>query len=97
MLAAQGGRCAICRKVPRNRYLAVDHDHRTGAVRGLLCYLCNTALGIWEFDKTTAFNAAVYLSRIVDQWQEDPLVTLANLIVDKNNPYPYDSEEGLPF
>ena len=41
MLAAQGGGCAICGTPPRNRRLDVDHDHRTGRVRGLLCWTCN--------------------------------------------------------
>lgn len=41
MLAAQGGRCAICRARPKSKRLAVDHDHRTGEVRGLLCSRCN--------------------------------------------------------
>jgi hypothetical protein len=46
MLCTQGGGCAICRRPPKgSRRLAVDHDHETGRIRGLLCTLCNTALG----------------------------------------------------
>lgn len=41
LLAAQGGRCAICRARPKTKRLAVDHNHATGAVRGLLCSRCN--------------------------------------------------------
>lgn len=44
MLSEQDGLCAICRKPPINRRLAVDHDHDTGLVRGLLCPPCNRAL-----------------------------------------------------
>lgn len=64
MLAAQDGRCAICRKRPRRRRLAVDHDHFTGLPRALLCYLCNKALGQYEFDQETATNASRYLAAI---------------------------------
>jgi len=51
MLAAQGGGCAICgsRKAPSKRqWLYVDHDHATGAVRGILCARCNMAIGCLE-------------------------------------------------
>lgn len=41
ILDAQGGACAICRTVPKRKRLAVDHDHKTGAIRGLLCTQCN--------------------------------------------------------
>ncbi|MCU1617755.1 MAG: hypothetical protein JWO98_5295 [Frankiales bacterium] len=42
LLALQGGRCAICRNRPgKKKRFAVDHDHGTGAVRGLLCSNCN--------------------------------------------------------
>jgi hypothetical protein len=40
----QGRRCAICRNQSRTIRLAVDHDHKTGAVRGLLCKRCNHEL-----------------------------------------------------
>jgi len=43
-LEEQGGRCAICQKKPRARRLAVDHNHKTGRVRGLLCTRCNHKL-----------------------------------------------------
>lgn len=39
----QGGRCAICRET-RTKNLAVDHCHKTEAIRGLLCQRCNSTL-----------------------------------------------------
>jgi hypothetical protein len=45
MWDAQGGTCGICRRpLPGNKGPAIDHDHETGYVRGLLCLLCNTKL-----------------------------------------------------
>lgn len=41
LLDLQNGRCAVCERKPRSRRLAVDHDHDTGEVRGLLCTRCN--------------------------------------------------------
>jgi len=40
-LVAQGGVCAICGRPPKTKRLNVDHDHRTGRLRGLLEYWCN--------------------------------------------------------
>lgn len=48
LLEAQGGRCARCGGVQETMRLAVDHCHRTGRVRGLLCGPCNTYLGRLE-------------------------------------------------
>jgi hypothetical protein len=45
MLQNQGGVCAICGMNRDARRLAVDHDHATNKVRGILCHFCNTALG----------------------------------------------------
>lgn len=55
--ASQDGRCAICGRfeadIPKG--LCIDHCHRTGRVRGLLCTACNTHLG-WAERWTTAIN-----------------------------------------
>lgn len=59
---AQGGRCYICRRATgKTRRLAVDHDHKTGKVRGLLCKSCNTMLGHARDDPMMFFRAASYL------------------------------------
>lgn len=43
MFKNQNGSCAICKKPQSNfkKALSVDHDHKTGEVRGLLCFYCN--------------------------------------------------------
>lgn len=47
--AKQGGVCAICGCPPKNPpTLAIDHNHSTGKIRGLLCGTCNTRLGFLE-------------------------------------------------
>lgn len=62
MLENQGGVCSICKcKNKSGIRLAVDHDHETGAVRGLLCSLCNTAIGLLRHDKTLFSNAVEYI------------------------------------
>ena len=60
MLEAQGGGCAICGTPPKSRRLHVDHDHKTGNVRGLLCYRCNRALPTYVTDVWLE-KAACYL------------------------------------
>lgn len=44
-LHAQAGVCAVCGNPPGDRSLAVDHNHHTNAVRGLLCSSCNILVG----------------------------------------------------
>lgn len=62
MSVAQGGLCAICRSpCPTGRQLAVDHDHETGSVRGLLCANCNRGLGLFQDRANTLTAAAEYL------------------------------------
>ena len=61
LVMAQGGRCAICREAPAGKELAIDHDHATGKVRGLLCANCNLALGLLHDDPKLMLSAVEYL------------------------------------
>jgi Recombination endonuclease VII len=62
MLDAQGGCCAICDG--RLTVVCIDHDHRTNAVRGLLCFSCNVGIGHLRDDPTIVRNALAYLTRL---------------------------------
>jgi hypothetical protein len=62
LIATQGGHCAICRNpCITGRRLAVDHNHATGQVRGLLCANCNRAVGLLADSAERAQAAADYL------------------------------------
>ena len=60
-LAEQGGVCAVCASPPGRVRLAVDHEHRTNQVRGLLCELCNRSLGLMRDDPVLLRAAADYI------------------------------------
>jgi len=68
MLASQDGKCAICRadlgqfSLSEN-LMAIDHDHATGAVRGLLCRRCNYDLAVFRDSTRNLARAAAYLTR----------------------------------
>ena len=55
LLEAQGNRCKICRESSEKFH--VDHDHKTGKVRGLLCNLCNVGLGAFRDNVAYLENA----------------------------------------
>lgn len=67
ILARQGGVCAICGEAETARYkgrvkwLAVDHDHATGRLRGLLCQACNLIIGFAADDRERVAAALSYL------------------------------------
>jgi hypothetical protein len=68
MLAEQDGKCAICGRTGdevggRWARLAVDHDHQTDEVRGLLCSPCNSAIGLLQVQDSPeiVMSAAAYL------------------------------------
>lgn len=62
LLEFQKGVCAICGKPEMmHKQLVVDHDHKTGKVRGLLCTNCNKALGNAFDDVGVLRNMITYL------------------------------------
>ncbi|MCI3243748.1 MULTISPECIES: endonuclease VII domain-containing protein [Streptomyces] len=61
MVATQMGLCVICLKAPA---VHVDHCHKTGKVRGVLCFNCNSAIGKLGDDPDAVRRAAAYLEGI---------------------------------
>lgn len=67
LLVSQGEVCAICREpetLCRNgkpQSLSVDHDHTSGKVRGLLCNLCNRAVGLLEYQPKAVAGLLAYV------------------------------------
>jgi len=71
ILKEQNEVCAICQLPdPCNRALAVDHDHTTKKVRGLLCTNCNMAIGKFQ-------DNIEYLKRAIEYMERDYSVPLA--------------------
>jgi hypothetical protein len=71
MLDAQEGTCAICKRLPGDISLHVDHDHSSGAIRGLLCFPCNNALADFREDRQLLSEAADYLDRHTQTTKEE--------------------------
>ena len=71
MMIAQAGVCAVCSRPPKKNRLAVDHDHKTGAIRGLLCFRCNYGLSWYQDDVERIERLARYIKENKDwrnQW-----------------------------
>lgn len=65
LLKTQDGKCAICKTetCSTGRKFAVDHNHNTGQVRGLLCSSCNTGIGQFKDSAELIGKAIDYLER----------------------------------
>ena len=61
MTAEQGGVCAVCQQPSSRKRLTIDHCHKTGKVRGLLCGNCNAGLGMFRDDQHIVGRAQEYL------------------------------------
>ena len=80
MIDAQGGVCAACRE---DLPVHVDHDHRTGRVRGVLCFLCNQALGNVRDDIGRLSRLIDYLTRDREQAMNPQVFQPpANLVIE---------------
>jgi len=70
MFQNQSGLCAICGEKEKTKHqsghlkdLAVDHNHVTGRIRGLLCWVCNTGIGKLKDSPELLRKAADYIER----------------------------------
>ncbi len=61
LLEAHSGKCWICDKPPKVRRLHVEHDHKTGRIRGLACWTCNRGLQQYSDEPARLRAAADYL------------------------------------
>lgn len=63
MLLEQDGKCAACKQesTENDSSLAIDHDHMTGEIRGLLCRTCNLALGLLKDDPSRIAGLLEYI------------------------------------
>jgi hypothetical protein len=94
MFAAQDGKCAICgreesaidhkRKAPKS--LSVDHCHKTGVVRDLLCWTCNSTLGKIQESKTWLEAMISYL----EKWEDPHAAAKAAGRPEKVEPRPHE-------
>lgn len=72
ILESQGGGCAICGcPPPADRCLAVDHCHKTGKVRGILCGSCNRGLGLFKDDVVKMKKAVEYLEHFSNSMENN--------------------------
>jgi len=75
LIIAQNNKCKICNREEKSieartnkiRLLCIDHNHRTGKVRGLLCNRCNKCLGQLEDDKNLLYTMINYLEQNSDK------------------------------
>ncbi len=70
MFYSQGGTCKLCKSlgdIMIDGWLVVDHCHKTGKPRGLLCPTCNSGLGHFKDNILTIKNAINYLKENTDE------------------------------
>ena len=63
----QGWRCCICNTQAMRQRLSIDHCHKTGKIRGLLCDMCNKGLGMFQDNPAMLEAAITYLKNRQDR------------------------------
>jgi hypothetical protein len=65
ILKSQGGKCDVCRVklIDRGTHTHLDHDHKSGKIRGILCTNCNRGLGHFQDNALTLGRAIQYLEK----------------------------------
>ncbi len=84
-LTKQNNSCAICQK-PFRKTPHIDHDHKTGRVRGLLCATCNHGIGSLKDSIILLKRAAIYLSGELSQY-DSKQKDLEDYYLNWPNPY----------
>lgn len=65
ILEKQDNKCKICNTLfPSLKHAKLDHDHKTGKIRGILCNTCNRAIGLLKDDLNVLKSAIEYLESI---------------------------------
>lgn len=67
----QNNLCKICSKIMKMPH--VDHDHKTGIVRGLLCQMCNVAIAMFSDNPETLYRAIEYLKDAAISFSQLPI------------------------
>lgn len=62
LFTSQGNQCAVCKTNDEKKW-CTDHNHITGAVRGILCHKCNTAIGLMNDNPEMLRAAALYVEK----------------------------------
>jgi hypothetical protein len=60
---SQGAKCAICKSTkPKGKGWHIDHDHKSGQIRGILCHYCNLGIGHFKDNERAIRSAIEYLN-----------------------------------
>jgi hypothetical protein len=86
LLEKQDYRCAVCNKPFALYQPCVDHDHKTGRVRGILCHNCNIGIGKFNDKPALLELASLYLKQVIVLTDEDNRFGVVSFKPTKKSP-----------